>query len=170
MEDWKFSMREVCEFSTVEDFWKYWSFFPRPSEILFDGHTRKEVEGRTIDAFSVFKKGIKPEWEDPVNRSGGELTCRKTINAEALDVYWENMVLGLIGETIDEGDEICGCRVVDKSKRNTTRTIFRLELWTRTSNEDVANQLKVRLIDVLSEGDRGKGKGLEFEFKKRDGK
>ena len=23
-EDWKNSMMEVCEFSTVEDFWKYW--------------------------------------------------------------------------------------------------------------------------------------------------
>lgn len=48
---------QVCEFSTVEEFWKYWSFIPRPSEILYDGNTRKEIEGRTIDAYSVFKKG-----------------------------------------------------------------------------------------------------------------
>ena len=41
------------------DFWKYWSFIPRPSEVLFDGKQHKEVDGRTIDAFSVFKKGIK---------------------------------------------------------------------------------------------------------------
>ena len=26
-------------------------------------------------------------------------------------------MLALLGETIDEGDEICGCRVVDKSAR-----------------------------------------------------
>ena len=36
---------------------------------------------------------------------------------EQLDIYWENLVLALIGETIDEGDEICGCRVVDKSAK-----------------------------------------------------
>lgn len=29
-EDWAMSMREICEFSTVEEFWKFWSFIPRP--------------------------------------------------------------------------------------------------------------------------------------------
>ena len=130
------SMREVCEFATVEEFWKFWCFVPKPSEVLFDGQSRKgkfnshscecrrywyafkrivssvsiqfyilkifscsvlstlfncviglsyckllhktftEVEGRNIEAFSIFKKGIRPEWEDIVNRTGGELTCR----------------------------------------------------------------------------------------------
>ena len=42
---------------------------------------------------------------------------RKPFQPEQLDVYWENLVLALLGETIDEGDEICGCRVVDKSAR-----------------------------------------------------
>ena len=116
-EEWKNSMREICEFSTVEEFWRFWSFVPRPSEVLYDGASRKEVEGRTIDAFSVFKKGIKPEWEDEANRNGSELTCRKSMNLDVLDTYWENLVLGLIGEVIDENDEICGCRVVDKSKK-----------------------------------------------------
>lgn len=23
-EDWKLSMREICEFSSLEEFWKYW--------------------------------------------------------------------------------------------------------------------------------------------------
>ncbi len=94
-------MREICEFSTVEEFWRYWSFVPRPSEVLYDGTNRKEVEGRTIDAFSVFKKGIRPEWEDEANRAGSELTCRKSMTLDVLDTYWENLVLGLIGEVID---------------------------------------------------------------------
>ena len=42
---------------------------------------------------------------------------RKLFHPEQLDVFWENLVLALIGETIDEGDEICGCRVVDRSAR-----------------------------------------------------
>ena len=132
-EDWANSMRIVCEFSSIEEFWTYWRFVPRPSEVLFDGSTRKggrrckfekhvsnsvelsessmgkhtciivletlyaplsqlnvsskticpvlllvllEVEGRSIEAFSVFKKGIRPEWEDVYNRSGSDLTCR----------------------------------------------------------------------------------------------
>lgn len=28
--DWNNAMREVCEFGTVEDFWKYFSYVPRP--------------------------------------------------------------------------------------------------------------------------------------------
>lgn len=35
-----------------------------------------DVEGRSIEAFSVFKKGIRPEWEDISNRTGSDLTCR----------------------------------------------------------------------------------------------
>lgn len=164
-------MKEVCEFSTVEEFWKYWSFIPRPSEVLFDGKMHKEVDGRTIDAFSVFKKGIRPEWEDPANLKGGEFTCRKSMMPEQLDVYWENMVLGLIGETIDEGDEICGCRVADKSKKGTARTMFRLELWVRSPDQAVADRLRVRLCDALTDGEASKPNAKvrvpEFEFKKR---
>lgn len=140
---------------------------------MFDGNTRKEVEGRSIDAYSVFKKGIRPEWEDPANKTGGELSCRKTMTADALDIYWENLVHGLIGETIDDGDEICGARVADKSKKGNNRApIYRLEVWTRTGNEEVGNQMKARLNEVLLEitdGAKTKGptRSLDFEFKKR---
>jgi hypothetical protein len=35
-----------------------------------------EVEGRSIEAFSIFKKGIRPEWEDEANKNGAELVGR----------------------------------------------------------------------------------------------
>lgn len=95
------------------------------------------------------------------------------MTADSLDVYWENLVLSLIGETVDDGDEVCGCRVVDKSKKgsNNQKPMFRLEVWTRTGSDEVANQLKTRLGEALSDVDGAKGKGgpraLEFEFKKR---
>lgn len=171
---WSLSMKAVCEFSTVEEFWKYWSFVPRPSEVLFDGHSRKEVEGRSIEAFSIFKKGIRPEWEDTANRTGGELTCRKSFQPEQLDVFWENLVLALIGETIDEGDEICGCRVVDKSAakgKGPSRCMYKLELWLRTGNAEVADKLRVRMLDALTDGEASKPNSRvklpEFEYKRR---
>jgi hypothetical protein len=52
-EEWANSMREVCEFSTVEEFWKYWSFVPRPSEVLFDGHSRKGEKRLLKDFFVI---------------------------------------------------------------------------------------------------------------------
>ena len=89
------------------------------------------------------------------------------MTVDALDTYWENLVLGLIGETIDEQDEICGCRVVDKSKKG-VRTMFRLEIWTRSGNVKLAEDMKVRLSEVLVEGGSKGGnqlKPLDFEFK-----
>jgi len=169
-EEWKDSMREVCEFSTVEEFWKFWSFIPRPSEVLFDGKNHKEVDGRTIDAFSVFKKGIRPEWEDERNKTGGELTCRKSMTPDQLDIYWENMVLGLIGETIDEADSVCGCRVADKSKKGTNRTMYRLEVWVNNTNAEQAERTKTRLYDALTDGEASKPNSKvrvpEFDFKR----
>ena len=117
-----------------------------------------------LDGFSVFKKGIRPEWEDAANRSGAELVARKTMRVEECDVYWENLVLALIGETMDEGDEICGGRIVDKSKRGNPRTLFKIEIWLRSNNPEIAERIRLKLMDVLSDGDI-KAKGLpEFSF------
>jgi hypothetical protein len=137
------------------------------SELFNDGSPNKrEVNGRTVEAFSLFKKGIKPEWEDPANSSGGELVARKTFPPDLLDLYWEHLVLGLIGETMDDGDEICGGRIVDKSKRG-GRPICKLELWLRSSSPEVGDRMRVRLLDCLVDGDSSKhGRGLpEFGFK-----
>jgi hypothetical protein len=30
-----------------------------------------------LDGFAVFREGVRPEWEDPQNRTGGEWGCRK---------------------------------------------------------------------------------------------
>lgn len=172
-ENWSNSIRRVCEFGTVEEFWRYWSFIPRPSEIFFDGQSRKVVEGRMIEGFSLFKRGIRPEWEDVANKSGSELSCRKSLPVDILDLYWENMAMGLIGETIDDGDEICGCRVVDKGKATKpgSKTLFKLELWMRKDNVQIAERLRHRLCEHLADGE-GLAHGKksrhipDFEYKK----
>ena len=63
-------MNEVCTFSTVEDFWRYYNNIPRPSEIFYDGETRKKVgpEKKTIVGFGapakattlMYEFGIEP--------------------------------------------------------------------------------------------------------------
>ena len=158
-------MREICEFSTVEDFWKFWSFIPRPSEVFFSGDTFKEVDGRIIDGFSIFKKGIIPDYCDVVNRDGAELSCRRNFPPDVLDTYWENLVLGLIGETIDDDDQICGARVVDKTGKS-NRAIYRLELWYRSKLPEVADRLRVRMVDALLDGDKPGRNTPDFQIKK----
>ena len=102
---------------------------PKPSEIFTTGSGSKKFADRTVDGFSLFKSGIRPEWEDSANAHGGEWSCRKGMKPSELDGHWESVLLGLIGETIDAGDEVCGARIVDKSKGD--RPIYRLELWFR---------------------------------------
>lgn len=132
---------------------------------MFDGKNFREIEGRQIDAFSVFKKGIKPAWEDPANQNGSELSTKKiVISAETIDTWWENMVLGVIGETIEEDNEICGCRVADKSqvKAANPRIMYKMELWLRRVNTDEGDGLKRRLCDAILEGDSTKSKTRQF--------
>ena len=45
-------------------------------------------------------------------------------------------VLGLVGETIDEGDEITGARIVDKSRQR--NKIYKLELWYKDDSKRCA--------------------------------
>jgi hypothetical protein len=116
-----------------------------------------------VNSFSIFKKGIKPEWEDNANKSGGEWFCRKRMEPAQLDEYWLNLVLGMIGETIDKGNEITGCRVVDKSKQ---QIIYRMELWFRRSDMTIANELKEKMQECLADSGGGAMRSVpQFNFR-----
>lgn len=70
-----------------------------------------------------------------------DMTTSRPYRMIASARYWNNLVLGLIGCTIENGDEITGARVVDKSA-NGGRTMFRIELWLRTKDIGVRTQLR----------------------------
>ena len=80
-------------------------------------------------------------------------------NPQLLDRCWSWLAMALVGEDLDEGDEICGAVVSLRSK------VDRIQLWTRTK-EDVEKingiaRKMVKLLDV-SEAD---GIGLEFQVR-----
>lgn len=142
------NMEKLVEFATVEDFWNAWNHIPKPSQIFFDGKTKKRFANRSVESFSLFKKNIKPEWEDQANRAGAEWFCRRNFPMQQLDDFWQNLVLGMIGETIDNGDEICGARVVDKCSGG--RCMYRLELWFRKKdNQAIADELLAKMQTAL---------------------
>lgn len=79
-----------------------------------------------IEGQSIFKKGIQPKWEDEANSEGGEFRVNvdgmysfvfryRIVSAhDTLGKFWETIVLTMIGETMDESDNICGARILDK--------------------------------------------------------
>jgi len=151
---WKESMKQLCSFSTIEDFWRYFNHIPRPSEVFFDGESKKRVgpTGKIIEEYSLFKKGIEPEWGDPKNKTGGEWFFRSHLEPDMLNLSWQNLVLGVVGETIEDpsvGTHINGARVVDKGKHY---PVFKIELWIDTKDPTVREKLRVRLAEAISSG------------------
>lgn len=102
---------------------------------------------REVEGYSLFKSGIRPEWEDGANRHGGEIFCRKAFEPRDLDEIYETLLLGLIGETIDPENELCGCRIVDKSRAG--RPVYRVEVWFKTQDHKLKEEIESNVKDCL---------------------
>jgi hypothetical protein len=98
-------------------------------------------------------------WEDPANAGGGKWVLTMKNNPELLDRCWSWMAMALVGEELEDGDEICGAVVSLRTR------VDRIQLWTR-SKDDVEKlnsigKKMVKLLDV-SEADQI---GLEFQVR-----
>lgn len=56
--------KQVGDFSTVEEFWHVYLHLKRVNELPFTSE------------FQIFRQGVKPLWEDPVNVNGGKWVVR----------------------------------------------------------------------------------------------
>uniref|UniRef100_A0A6U0SXB6 Eukaryotic translation initiation factor 4E n=2 Tax=Eucampia antarctica TaxID=49252 RepID=A0A6U0SXB6_9STRA len=165
-------MKPLCSFSTIEDFWRYFNHLPKPSEVFFDGEGKKIVgnNDKVVEEYSLFKKGIEPEWGDVANKSGGEWFFRSHLESDVLNMYWQNMVMGVIGEAIEDGSDdgngipiVNGIRVVDKGKQY---PMFRLEIWLSTKEQNARDRIRSKLIEVVTDGLPTSRKGSpKFEWK-----
>ena len=76
----------------------------------------------------LFRDGVRPMWEDEANKVGGKWTL--TMRKAGASVLWEELVLALVGETLDAAADVCGAilsvRYQDQS----------LSLWHRSSDND----------------------------------
>lgn len=106
---------DISSCETVEAFWKIWNRLPQPSALLSQRMVSKG-SGVAVDALMVFRDGITPQWEDPVNASGGhfQFQFKGSLGGGQIDEHWNNLVLGIIGATIEPVDMITGVRLVDK--------------------------------------------------------
>jgi len=142
------AIRKVTHFSTVQEFWAIWNGIPQPSELIDSKRlVREQASGKSvaIDALMIFRNGISPEWEDPMNNAGGhfQVQLRPNIGGGQIDEFWNNIVLGMIGGTIQPAEMITGVRLVDKLSGSKAVHAIRIELWyTKHSNESVLATLK----------------------------
>jgi len=95
MEPYEKQMKVLATVNTVEDFWSVYTHITAATDL------RDSVD------IHLFREGIRPMWEDQANCEGGKwmLRLKKGLAAR----YWEELLLAIIGEQFDVGDEICGC-------------------------------------------------------------
>ncbi len=89
---------------------------------------------REISSISLFRKGIKPKWEDPKNINGGEFSIRKFSSKgrdpfQCLDDYWHLLSAFCLCEKSSNSSSINGIRIVDSSDVAKKKQQFRIELW-----------------------------------------
>lgn len=132
------NIRKICEFDTVIKFWQTFNNYPVPSKLFNNNFYKPVMNKKEIYSLSVFRKGIFPKWEDPMNICGAELSKRKFDRKnplEELDINWIRILIECISANID--NSVTGIRVVDSSsvKKNETTNInefkllYRIELW-----------------------------------------
>jgi len=87
----------------------------------------------------VFKRGIKPVWEDPYNKNGGKFVLRAADHHNALGMYLVltlRLVFGLLGDL----EEFCGSILTIKGP------YVWLQLWNRDTN---SRELITKTRDAL---------------------
>lgn len=107
--------------------------------------------------YHLFKDGIKPMWEDAANANGGKWVLSfRGGNMALLDRSWMWLVLALIGEELDENDDITGAVVSLRPKGD------RIALWIRDKEDvDKINAIGRRFVSLL-EVESEAGVSLEF--------
>ncbi|CAK1604561.1 unnamed protein product [Parnassius mnemosyne] len=129
---WEQNLVKLATFDTVEDYWCLYHHMKTPSELEFG------------QDYSIFKEGIRPMWEDDANRHGGRwLIGFDRKNSPYLDNIWLFTVLLLIGETLENADEICGVVVSVRAK-------CKIGIWVKNAGNEkavleIGNRLKSQL-------------------------
>ncbi|KAL1506770.1 hypothetical protein ABEB36_006073 [Hypothenemus hampei] len=120
------NLRLVGQVGTVEQWWALYSHIIR----LQDIPAHRDLH--------LFKKGIKPMWEDPANKKGGKWVIR--LKKEHAARAWENLCMAMLGEQFMAGNEICGVVVSTRNQE------YLLSVWHRTSSDQ---PMITRIRDAL---------------------
>ncbi|KAF2751737.1 eukaryotic translation initiation factor 4E [Sporormia fimetaria CBS 119925] len=116
-DNWNELLKEVISFESVEEFWGIYNNITPTSELALKSD------------YHLFKKGVRPEWEDVQNKHGGKWAYQfKDKKAVNIDALWLHVMLAAIGENLEDEDdnEVMGVVV------NVRRGFYRIGLWTRT--------------------------------------
>ena len=120
--DYEKSTIPLAHFSTVEAFWAVYTHLKRPSTLP------------SVSDYHMFRKGVRPVWEDEENKRGGKWIIR--LKKGVSDRYWEELLFAIVGDQFAEaGEEVCGAVLSVRSGEDV------LSVWTRI---DGGRNIKIR--------------------------
>ena len=153
----------VFDFSTLGSFALFWkhSNYSAPSSLFYDdvnNMIRKfkardnDPEEKVVDSINLFKRGIKPMWEDPLNQNGCSYDINlKGLAAEQIDDIWRSLVLCLVTDNFPFVQYVTGVRILDRIKKHDT---IRVEIWMsvglkshkQDSEEFIRNEIVIKTV------------------------
>jgi len=141
--EWLDIVKLISSFASVESFWSAYNNVVPPSSLNVNS------------TYHLFRKGIKPMWEDPSNAKGGKWVMSmprgrgQTDNVKRVDEWWMYTVLAMVGETMgEEGKEVCGAVVSIRKSQD------KLALWINTTEKTAAIKIGQRWKDALKISDK----------------
>jgi len=134
VEEYEASLRNLCTFGTVQDFWRCFNNLPAVGQLGIKS------------SFHMMKEGVKPIWEDPHNASGGCWVMR--IRKEDTATVWRELVLAVIGEQfapiLSEDDDIGGVTISIRHNDNIA------EVWNKKAQGDT-QAIQKKIGELLPE-------------------
>jgi translation initiation factor 4E len=132
------NINSIGSFSDSDEFWTIYSHLRRPNVLPVNSDVQ------------LFRDGVKPVWEDPINASGGKWIIR--LKKGLINRLWEHLVLALITGELDttatateNGFEACGVVVSIRYQEDI------LSVWSRTAmDENVKKTLKDAIKKALN--------------------
>jgi translation initiation factor 4E len=149
--DYSSQIKLVTTFQSIEEFWGAYSHLVRPDS-LSQNWMKSGLD------LHVFRKGIRPVWEDEENKGGGKWMVRLPKGKSAL--YWENLILAMLGDQFLAASQyICGVVVSIRYKEEI------LALWIKSTGGDTA--INNYICDIFKKVLQmsGKYEGNVFEYK-----
>jgi translation initiation factor 4E len=88
-EHWADLLKEVITFDSVEEFWGYSGNPVYVANIRIFNNISKTSEIPLKSDYALFKKGVRPEWEDNANEKGGKWSYqfKRNVNIDELWLY-----------------------------------------------------------------------------------
>ena len=129
------SLYTLGTFATLQDYCRYRHHVPAPEQVFLGTHALRIAQEYYAYGYCVFRADTRPEWEDPRNADGLDLTYRSNaMEPRAMQAAWEDAVLLLLNGALEGATGLRLVHRVDDRWRN----LYKFELWCARAHAEAA--------------------------------